>query len=185
MFRFYMKVGMFSHYYSILFSKQEACAIQILKGIPTVSWIHEYPRRTSVFFEMTACVLAWLLCCCLVQCRIAAGMPFSPVDTLSDEDLPRGGQVEPAVDPRQHGGQLVAAEPKPQRSKKRQASKQFGPGDLIRLQHGLRRAVQSNCACKMSTCRKAFRDPARFEELVKYRLRLQEMHKMDIDKEVS
>lgn len=51
MFRFYMKVGMFSHYYSILFSKQEACAIQILKGIPTVSWIHEYPRRTSVFLK--------------------------------------------------------------------------------------------------------------------------------------
>lgn len=130
-------------------------------------------------------VLVWLLCCCSVQCRITAGMPFSPVDALSDDDLPRGGQVEPAVDPRQHDGQLVAAEPKPLRSKKRQASKQFGTRDLILLQHGLRRAVQSNCVCKMSSCRKAFRDTARFEELVKYRLRLREMHKMDIDKEAS
>ena len=133
---------------------------------------------------MTAPVLRWILCCYLLQCRLAAGMPLSPVDALSDEDLPQGGQVVPAVDSQEHRGQLEVAEPEPRQSKKRRSSKQWSAGDLVLLQHGLRRAVQSKCACKMSTCRIAFRDPVRFEELVKFRLRLRDMRKMDVDKEV-
>eukprot|EP00435_Cladocopium_sp_Y103_P040428 s301_g11.t1 len=63
---------------------------------------------------------AWFLSCCLLQCRLCAGMPsLPPVETLSDEDLPHGGQVVLAMDPRPDDGQLVAVEPAPRPSKKR------------------------------------------------------------------
>lgn len=107
-------------------------------------------------------------------------MSLSPVNSLSDaEDRPAiAGAHQPVPQP----PEVDPGEVLPKRGRRR---KRLSNADVVSLQRLLRRVVQARCACKIPTCRVAFRPHQRSEELVKFRMRLQEMPKMEVDQKAS
>lgn len=108
-------------------------------------------------------------------------MALSPVNDLSD------AEDQPVIAGPHHqapGSPEVDAGEQAQRLRVRRRKK-LSHSDVVSLQHCLRRVVQARCACKIATCRVAFRSHQLFEELVKFRMRLREMPKMEADQKAG